>query len=105
MKLTYDILLRVISSSWYAKDAVQLMATCQFLYREGPKIALKKAVFISKEEQLASFLKFLRADDSSCCQYLKQFISKSTSSWAASDDPEHLKRQSQDPQVVRLLAV
>ena len=32
-------------------------------------------------------------------------ISKSTSSWTASDDHECLKRQSQDPQVVKLLAV
>ncbi|KAI1783176.1 hypothetical protein LXA43DRAFT_904150 [Ganoderma leucocontextum] len=71
MKLTYDTLLHIISLSWYAKDAVQLMATCRVLYREGPKIALKKTVFISTAEQLASFLKFLRADDSSRCRYLR----------------------------------
>ena len=63
MKLTYDALLHVISLTYYAKDPVQLMATCRALYHEGPKIALKKAVFIRAEEQLASFLKFLHAAD------------------------------------------
>ena len=72
MKLTYDTLLHVISLSYYAKDSVQLMSTCRALYHEGPKIALRKAVSISTEDQLASFLKFLRADNSSRCRYLRK---------------------------------
>ncbi|PIL30611.1 hypothetical protein GSI_07312 [Ganoderma sinense ZZ0214-1] len=72
MKLPYDALLHVISSFSYSKDAIQLIATCRVLYHEGPKIALKKAVIISTEKQLALFLKFLLADNSSRCRYLKQ---------------------------------
>ncbi|KAM5542693.1 hypothetical protein V8D89_003654 [Ganoderma adspersum] len=72
MKLTYNALLHVISLTYYVKDSVQLMATCRVLYHEGPKIALKKAVFIRMEEQLTSFLKFLRADNSCRCRYLRQ---------------------------------
>ncbi|KAI1782463.1 hypothetical protein LXA43DRAFT_1143633 [Ganoderma leucocontextum] len=83
MKLTYDTLLHVISLSRYAKDAVQLMATCRVLYHEGPKIALKKTVFISTAEQLASFFKFLRADNSSRCRYLRQLELR-----ACSPDPD-----------------
>ncbi len=75
MNLTYDTLLHIISVSWYAKDAVHLMATCRVLYHEGPKIALKKAVLISTVDQLASFLKFLRADNWSRCRYLRQLAS------------------------------
>ena len=74
MKLIYDALLHAISLSYYAKDSVQLMATCRALYHEGPKIALKKAVLIRTEEQLASFLKFLRVDNSSRCRYLRQMV-------------------------------
>ncbi|KAM5542688.1 hypothetical protein V8D89_003649 [Ganoderma adspersum] len=72
MKLTYDTLLHIISLSRYAKDTVQLMASCRVLNHEGPKIALKKPVSISTEEQLASFLKFLRADNLSRCRYLRK---------------------------------
>ncbi|PIL30623.1 hypothetical protein GSI_07325 [Ganoderma sinense ZZ0214-1] len=48
------------------------MATCRVLYHEGAKIALKKPAVISTVEQLASFLIFLRADNSSRCRYLRR---------------------------------
>ncbi|KAI1783168.1 hypothetical protein LXA43DRAFT_904125 [Ganoderma leucocontextum] len=72
MKLTYDTLLHIISLTGYAKDSVQLMATCRVLYHEGAKIALKKPITIFNEERLASFLQFLRAENLSRCRYLKQ---------------------------------
>nr|VWP01456.1 Carnitine acetyl transferase [Ganoderma boninense] len=72
MKLTYDVLLHIISLSWFAQDSLQLIATCRILYHEGPKIALKKPVIISTAEQLTSFLIFLHADNSSRCRYLRQ---------------------------------
>ena len=72
MTLTYDTLLHIISVSLNVQDTMQLIATCRVLYHEGPKVALKKVVTIYTEEQLASFLKFLRADNSSRCRYLRQ---------------------------------
>ncbi|KAM5542676.1 hypothetical protein V8D89_003637 [Ganoderma adspersum] len=71
MKLPYDVLPHVISLSRYAKDSVQLTATCRVLYHVAPKIALKKPVVISTVGQLESFLEFLRTDNSSRCRYLK----------------------------------
>ena len=71
-KLTYDNLLHVISVSLYANEAVKLMATCQFLYHEGAKIALKRAVAVRNPKQLSSFLKFLRAENLTRCRHLRQ---------------------------------
>ena len=71
VNLTYDTILHVISVSENAKDTAQLIATCRELYHEGPKILLKKPVVIFTKH-LASFLKFLRADNSSRCRYLRQ---------------------------------
>ncbi len=72
MKLTYDALLHVISLTSYAKDSVHLMTTCRVLYHEGPKIALKKLIRIFNEEQLISFLQFLRAQNFFRYRYVKQ---------------------------------
>ncbi|KAI1783163.1 hypothetical protein LXA43DRAFT_1047765 [Ganoderma leucocontextum] len=72
MKLTYDTLLHMISLFSYAREAMPLIATCRVLYHEGAKIALKKSVEILDAGQLASFLKFLRADNSSRCRSLRQ---------------------------------
>ena len=72
MKLTYDTLLHVISMTDDAEDCVPLVATCRVLYHEGAKIALKKPVTIYNEEQLASFLQFLRAENLSRCRFLRQ---------------------------------
>ena len=72
MKLTYDTLLHTISISRDVKDTVQLMATCQVLYYEGPKIALKKPVVISTAKQLTLFLMFLHAGSSFRCRYLRK---------------------------------
>ncbi|PIL30601.1 hypothetical protein GSI_07302 [Ganoderma sinense ZZ0214-1] len=71
-QLTYDILLHIISLYSSAGQAVPLIATCRVLYHEGAKIALKKPVTISGAAQLALFLKFLHAENSSRCQHLKQ---------------------------------
>ena len=72
VKLTYDTLLHVISVSLYANEAVKLMTTCRFLYHEGAKIAPKRAVIVRNVKQLASFLKFLCAEDLSRCKHLRQ---------------------------------
>ena len=79
MKLTFDVLLHVISLWRYAKDAAQLIATCRVIHHEGPKITLKKVVSIYTPAKLASFLKFLRADNASRCRYLKQLELRSCS--------------------------
>ncbi len=71
-KLTYDILLHMISLYSCASEAVPLIATCRVLYHEGVKIALKKPVVIFDATELASFLKFLHAENSSRCRYLKE---------------------------------
>nr|VWO98444.1 Peroxisomal hydratase-dehydrogenase-epimerase [Ganoderma boninense] len=71
MKLTYDVLLHIISLFPYAENAVHLMATCRVLYHAGAKIALRKPIIIKNSEQLTSFLQFLRAENLSRCQYLK----------------------------------
>ena len=71
MKLTYDTLLHMTSLYTYAGDAIPLITTCRFLYHEGSKIALKKPVVIFDADELASFLKFLRADNSARSQHLR----------------------------------
>ena len=72
MKLTYDTLLHVISMTDDAEDCVPLVATCRVLYHEGAKFALRKPILIFNEEQLVLFLRFLRAEDLSRCQHLRQ---------------------------------
>ncbi|KAM5540751.1 hypothetical protein V8D89_005584 [Ganoderma adspersum] len=52
VKLHYDTMMHIISVSEYAKDTVQLIATCRVLYHEGPKILLKKPIVILTQEQL-----------------------------------------------------
>ena len=86
MKLTYDTLLHVISLTGYAKESVQLVATCRILYHEGAKIALKKPVTIYNEEQLASFLQFLRTENLSRCRFLRQL-----DLWALEPESEHVQ--------------
>ena len=86
LKLTYDILLHVISLFSYAKDAVHLMATCRLLHHAGAKIALRKPVVIEDSEQLASFLAFLSAENSSRCRYLKQL-----DLWTCGDDEDDIQ--------------
>ncbi|KAM5542664.1 hypothetical protein V8D89_003625 [Ganoderma adspersum] len=72
IKLTYDILLRMISLYSCASEAVPLIATCRVLYHEGTKIALRKPVVLFNAAGLASFLKFLHAESSSRCRHLRQ---------------------------------
>ncbi|KAM5530678.1 hypothetical protein V8D89_015650 [Ganoderma adspersum] len=83
VKLTYDTLLHVISVSLYASEAVKLMTTCQFLYHEGAKIALKRPVAVRNTKQLTSFLKFLRAENLSRCRHLRQL-----ELWACYPEPD-----------------